>query len=108
MTQRTIMFNLSDVWGPRHLDNFVMQMRLKCRQSELLFDIYNFCKYRNFSEGDNAVLPLLYYFNTILANDELQIPGKTKHSLENTPKRIAIIADSDSLYVGLTGVIKSE
>ena len=96
MTQRTIMFNLSDVWGPRHLDNFVMQMRLKCRQSEFLFYIYNFCKYRIFSVDDNAVLPLLYYFNTILANDELQIPGKTKHSLENTPKRIATIADSDS------------
>lgn len=64
MTQRTIMFNLSDVWGPRHLDNFVMQMRLKCRQSELLFYIYNFCKYRNFSVDDNAVLPILDYFNT--------------------------------------------
>ena len=68
MTQRIIIFNLSDVWGPRHLDNFVMQMRLKCRQSELLFYIYNFCKYRNFSVGDNAVLPFLCYFNAILTN----------------------------------------
>ena len=70
MTQRTIMFNLSDVWGPRHLDNFVMQMRLKCRQSEFLFYIYNFCKYRIFSVDDNAVLPFLCYFNTILTNFE--------------------------------------
>jgi len=71
------MFNLSDVWGPRHLDNFVMQMRLKCRQSELLFYIYNFCKYRIFSVDDNAVL--LFYV-----------------ILTPYPKRIATIADSDS------------
>ena len=76
MTQRTIMFNLSDVWGPRHLDNFVMQMRLKCRQSELRFYIYNFCKYRNFSVDDNVALLLLNYFNASFGKILLSLRAK--------------------------------
>ena len=76
MTQRTIMFNLSDVWGPRHLDNFVMQMRLKCRQSELRFYIYNFCKYRNVSVDDNVATLLLNYFNASFGKILLSLRAK--------------------------------
>ena len=65
MTQRTIMFSLSDVWGPRFLENFAMPIRLKLGKIACSVPIRRyFCKYRHFFADDNVAHLLLCYFNT--------------------------------------------